>query len=48
MEYKIFTKDNIKLENQINIIIECNKKDEQYEDLLQYIKRYNKEKNKKN
>ncbi len=47
MEYKIFTKDNIKLENQINIIIECNKKDEQYEDLLQYIKRYNKEKNKK-
>lgn len=47
MEYKIFTKDNIKLENQINIIIECNKKDEQYEDLLQYIKRYNKEKSKK-
>lgn len=47
MEYKIFTKDNIKLENQINIIVECNKKDEQYEDLLQYIKRYNKEKSKK-
>lgn len=42
MEYKIFTKRNLKLEQEFNVIIEYKEKDEQYNDFLNYIKKYNK------
>lgn len=40
MEYKIFTKKNPKLENQINIILEYKEENERYYNLLEYIKHY--------
>lgn len=40
MKYKIFTKQNPKLEDNINIIVEYKERDEDYNKIINYIKQY--------